>query len=355
MKKTRFVPMQKKNSFWACLFLGFFLLSPLAAYGQNKPTPTSTKLPKKRLDEIQEKLYKVIQKVRPTVAVIRVEKRRGGFGSKRVFGGGSGVMIDPNGYILTNDHVVSGAINVWVGLPGKPLMKAKVVGTDPLGDLAVVKIPGKNYPTAEFGDSENLKMGQWVLAMGNPFSLAEGNYPTVTLGIISGLNRVQGGIKLYGDAIQTDAAINPGNSGGPLFDMDGKLIGINGRISIRAGQRVNVGVGYAIPIHQAKNFLPYLKRGEKVYHGLLGVRFSRELKGATKGVQIDEVIPGSAAEKAGLKAGDIILQFQGKEINSSTRLQNLVTVLPAGTEVTFTILRQGKKMKLKVKLGKRIR
>jgi serine protease Do len=135
--------------------------------------------------------------------------------------------------------------------------------------------------------------------------------------------------------------------------MKGKLIGINGRISIREGRRVNVGVGYAIPIHQIKNFLPLLKSGQKVHHAFLGIRFSRELKGTLKGVEIEEIVPDSSAYKAGIRKGDLLVKFQGKKISSSSKLQNLISVLPAETEVNFTVEREGKFLDFKVKLGKR--
>lgn len=341
--------------------LGLSLLLPAPLFAQN--TPPAPKEAKKELTEkeiiqkakeIEAQVIQIIQKVRPSVVVIRVERTVRGFNtSRKAYGGGSGVIFDKEGYILTNHHVIDRAGKVWVGLPGKKLVVAKLLGIDKIGDLAVLKIEGKNFPAVEFGDSENLQVGQWVMAMGNPFSLAEDNYPTITRGIISGLNRVQGGIKLYGDAIQTDASINPGNSGGPLFDMEGKLIGINGRISIRAGQRVNVGVGYAIPIHQIKNFLPLLKSGKTVDHAFLGIRFSRELKGTTRGVMIEEIVSGSSAYKAGLRKGDVILKFRGKPITSYSKLQNIISVLPADTEVSFAALRNGKILNFKVKLGKR--
>lgn len=333
---------------WLGVFLGLpFSFGSSSLLAQAKTQERRAILEQARA--IEKFFIQTIEKVRPTVVVIRVERKIGGISR---FGGGSGVFIDKNGYILTNEHVIHQASRIWVGVPGKNLIPAKLLGVDKEGDLAVLKIPGKNWPVAQFGDSQNLKVGQWVLAMGNPFSLAEDFTCTVTKGIISGLHRVQGGIKMYGDAIQTDAGINPGNSGGPLFDMYGKLIGINGRISIREGRRVNVGVGYAIPVHQIKNFIEPLKRGENVRHAFLGVSFSPELK-KVKGVRIQQVLPNSSAAKAGLRPGDVIIRFQGQPIRSFTRLQNLISVLPAGTKVTFTILRNGVERKITVKLGYR--
>ena len=182
------------------------------------------------------------------------------YGNNRA-GGGSGVLFDPRGYALTNFHVVAGAgPEGWAGLADGKLYRWDLVGMDPGGDLAIIRLKGKDrFPFSAIGDSNKVRVGQWAMAMGNPFVLAEDQKPTVTLGIVSGIQRYQfgagGNTLVYGNCIQVDSSINPGNSGGPLFNMHGEVIGINGRGSFEERGRVNVGVGYAISSEQCKNFL----------------------------------------------------------------------------------------------------
>src|SRR5438093_4141257 len=222
-----------------------------------------------RLKEAEEKRVAVIDKVRPSVVAIF---GRGGQG------GGSGVLIDPDGYALTNFHVTAGAGHVMkCGLPDGVLYDAVLVGLDKVGDIALIKLlpkkEGQKFPFAALGDSDKCRAGDWSLAMGNPFLLATDFTPTVTYGLISGVHRYQypaGTLLEYTDCIQTDTSINPGNSGGPLFNMDGELIGINGRGSFEKRGRVNSGVGYAISINQIKNFMGHLRAGLDSDHATLG-------------------------------------------------------------------------------------
>ena len=269
-------------------------------------------------------------------------------------GSGSGVLIDPDGYALTNYHVVAEATKVSVGLSDGKVYSAVVKGRDPTGDIAVIKIDGGPFPFAELGDSDKLAVGDWALAMGNPFGLATDFRPTVTQGIVSGLHRYLpgtiGGDLVYTDCIQVDAPINPGNSGGPLFDMSGRLIGINGRVSVRPSRgKVNSGVGFAIPINQIKEFLPDLRKGQRVHHAILGV----ELSEGSPNVSVKQIVAGSAADKAGLQVGDIVRRFQGHEIRSEMELINRIGVLPSGKNARLVIERGGRQYDIEVVLGGR--
>ena len=257
--------------------------------------------------------------------------------NRPVQGAGSGVIINSDGTILTNNHVVEGAKEVTVTLADKEEFKGEVVGRDPKTDLAVLKISaGKKLTAANLGDSEQLQVGDWVLAVGNPFGL--GN--TVTSGIVSAKGRVIGAGP-YDDFIQTDASINPGNSGGPLFNMKGEVVGINTAI-ISGGQ----GIGFAIPVNTAKPLIPQLVEKGKVTRGYLGVNIQTitpELAaamklGETKGVLVADVIPGGPAEKAGIKRGDVIVAFEGKRVQDSHELPALVAATPVGKEVTVTVV-----------------
>lgn len=260
---------------------------------------------------------------------------------------GSGFIISDTGYILTNNHVVAGADEIKVKLSDGREFKAVVKGTDEKLDLAVLKIDVKDHlPKAELGDSDAIEVGEWVMAIGNPFGLAQ----TVTAGIVSATGRVIGSGP-YDDFIQTDASINPGNSGGPLFNADGKVIGINTAI-VAGGQ----GIGFAIPINMAKAVLPQLEETGKVTRGWLGVSVqavtpelarSFGLEGEN-GALVAEVVKESPADKAGLKSGDIILEFDGKPIREMNALPRLVAGTPVGKKVVLTILRNGKQEEVPV-------
>ncbi len=263
---------------------------------------------------------------------------------------GSGFVIDKSGLILTNNHVVAKASSIKVKLVDGNSYDAKVVGRDPKTDLALIKVkPGKDFPApVKLGDSGALRVGDWVVAMGNPFGLAH----TVTAGIISAKGRVIGAGP-YDDFLQTDAAINPGNSGGPLFNLKGEVVGINTAI-IKGGQ----GIGFAIPINLAKKLLPQLKKG-KVIRGWLGVQIQDLTPELAKsfhlendhGVLVTHVFPGSPAAKAGLKQGDVITVFNGKRIKNAFDISRMVAATPPNSKATLTIVRNGKEAMLPVTLG----
>jgi len=254
---------------------------------------------------------------------------------------GSGFVISEDGYILTNNHVVDGADDIRVKFDDGRELKGEVKGTDPKLDLALIKVTanGKLH-VAELGDSDAIQVGEWVMAIGNPFGLAE----TVTAGIISAKGRVIGSGP-YDDFIQTDASINPGNSGGPLFNAKGEVIGINTAI-VAGGQ----GIGFAIPVNMAKSIIPQLRETGKVARGWLGVSIqpvTRELSQAfgledERGALVSEVTPESPAQKAGIRAGDVIVEFDGKAIKEMNDLPRIVAGTSAGKKVEIKVLREKK-------------
>ena len=265
---------------------------------------------------------------------------------------GSGFIINESGYILTNNHVVAEADEILVRLSDKQKFPAKIVGTDAKTDVAVIKIESsKPLPFETLGDSEKLQVGDWVMAVGNPFALSH----TVTAGIVSAKGRVIGAGP-YDNFIQTDASINPGNSGGPLFNLAGEVVGIN--TAIFAGGQ---GLGFAIPINMAKNLIPQLvEKGKVTDRGWLGIQMqdiSEELAKSfgldePKGALVGDVVPGSPAEKAGIKRGDIVLKFDDKDIEKFTDLPGLVAGSGSGKTVKLEILRDSKKQTVDVTLGK---
>jgi serine protease Do len=268
---------------------------------------------------------------------------------------GSGVIVSADGHILTNNHVVAGANKLTVFLRGKRRLPAKVVGTDPLTDIAVVKIEAEGLPTAVLGDSDKVKVGEWVIAVGNPFALLR----TVTHGIISATGRSSVGITTYEDFIQTDAPINPGNSGGALAGLDGHVIGINSAITSPSGG--NVGLGFAIPINLARSVMDQLIAHGRVIRGFLGVSaqdIDPSLVGPLKlkddnGALVSEVNPETPAARAGLKPGDVIIDFNGKPVNSSRDLSSLAAETAPGTRVKIVLLRDGEKLDLTATLAER--
>lgn len=265
---------------------------------------------------------------------------------------GSGFIISPDGYIFTNNHVVEQADKIVVKLSDGKEYSAKIIGRDAKTDIALIKIkPSGNLPVAEIGDSDKLRVGDWVMAIGNPFGLEQ----TVTAGIVSAKGRVIGAGP-YDNFIQTDASINPGNSGGPLFNMEGKVIGINTAI-VAQGQ----GIGFAIPVSMAKDILPDLKTKGKVTRGWLGVsiqdiseNIARGLKYKDKnGALISEAFPGDPADKAGIKAGDIIIEVNGKAIRNTHELLMIVASFHVGDKVTVKVVREGKEMTFRVEVAER--
>jgi serine protease Do len=267
-------------------------------------------------------------------------------------GQGSGFIIDKSGYIVTNNHVVEGADTIKVILKDDKEYDAKIVGRDPVTDIALIKVEAKgNLPTVPLGSSDNLKVGEWVAAIGSPFGLEH----TVTAGIVSAKGRVIGSGP-YDDFIQTDASINPGNSGGPLIDMQGEVVGINTMI-IAGGS----GIGFAIPIDQAKDIIAQLKTGGEVTRGWLGVTI-QDLKGDLSeyyglkdksGVLVASVVPGDPADRAGIQPKDIITEVDGKKVTTSRDLTNLAAGLGVGETARVTVLRDGRSKTLNVKVGKR--
>ncbi len=265
---------------------------------------------------------------------------------------GSGFIISPDGYVLTNHHVVDKATEIKVRLADDSTFDAKVVGSDSKTDVALLKIDAKQkLPFTYLGDSDGLEVGDWVIAIGNPFGLGH----TVTAGIISAKDR-QIGHGPYDDFLQTDAAINPGNSGGPLFDSAGRVIGINTAIVAQGS-----GIGFAVPINLAKDLLPQLRVSGKVTRGWLGVGIqdlSKELADkfgvkAKSGVLVAQVFSDGPADKAGFKSGDIILALNGQSLTSSRQLTSKIATISPGTRVNINILRDGKRLTLKAKLGER--
>ena len=266
-----------------------------------------------------------------------------------VTGGGSGVLISADGYALTNFHVVAGqGPALRCGLPDGNLYHAVLVGLDRIGDVALIKLlprkPEQKFPFAVLGNSDLVKVGDWSLALGNPFMLATDFMPTVTFGMVSGVKRYQypeRGMFEYTDCIQSDTSINPGNSGGPLFNLKGELIGINGRGSFDKRGRVNSGVGYAISINQIKNFLGHLKAGLLVDHASLGavVASSSEEEGARPRVLVSGLIP-SDAERRGLQLGDELVRFGGRSVTTVNQFKNVLGLYPKGWRVPLAIRRE---------------
>ncbi len=268
---------------------------------------------------------------------------------------GSGVIVNADkGYILTNNHVVENADEITVTLEDKRHFEAKVIGTDPGADLAVIQIKAKNLSMLTMADSDTLEVGDFVVAIGNPFGLEQ----TVTSGIVSALGRSGLGIEGYENFIQTDASINPGNSGGALVDLDGKLVGINTAIVGPSGG--NVGIGFAIPSNMARSIMTQLIEYGEVRRGQLGVMIqdvTPELAEALRikhhtGAVIAKVVKDSAADKAGLKVGDVVTAINGKDVHTASQLRNAVGTLRVGDKVTLKIIRDGRKHKIDARIAK---
>jgi len=265
---------------------------------------------------------------------------------------GSGVIVNQDGYIVTNNHVVEGASEIKVLLGDNREFSGRVAATDPRTDVAVIKISEHNLPTILWGDSDRLQVGEWVLAIGNPFGLTQ----TVTAGIISATGRANVGIADYEDFIQTDAAINPGNSGGALVNVRGELIGINTAIFSRSGGYM--GIGFAIPSNMVREVMESLVKKGKVTRGWLGVQIQpltpelAEKFGLkdTRGILVSDVSENSPAAEAGMKRGDIILEFDGKRVEDPVHLRNGVAHTEPGKKVPVKIWRKGKEMVLNVKI-----
>ena len=270
-------------------------------------------------------------------------------------GGGSGVVISPDGYALTNFHVALPCGKAMLcGMADGKAYDAVLVGLDPTGDVALVELFGRDdFSYAELGDTDKTRVGDWVFAMGNPFLLATDFQPTVTYGIISGLHRYQKPadkreLLEYTDCLQTDASINPGNSGGPLFDAEGRLIGINGRGSFEKRGRVNVGAGYAISINQIENFLAALRGGRIADHATLGAEAASDEGGRPV---VTEIYETSDAYRRGLRRDNEIVSFAGRSISTTNAFKNVLGTLPKGWRVPLSYRHEGKQYDVLVRLA----
>lgn len=352
------------------------LVSALVAAG---PAPAQERQVPADRAQVQLSLAPVVKRAAPSVVNVygaRVEKRPSnpffddpffrrffgdnGFGvpRERVQRSlGSGVIVDPSGLVVTNNHVIEGMTEVKVALADRREFAAEIVLRDPRTDLAVLRIAEKGpFPALSFGDSDGLEVGDFVIAIGNPFGVGQ----TVTQGIVSALARTQVGISDFQSFIQTDAAINPGNSGGALLDEDGKVIGINVAIastgntgSSTAG---SIGVGFAIPANLAQRVASELIENGTASHGLLGatvadVTDDRAIDSDVVGASIQSVTPDGAAEQAGLKQGDVVVEFEGLPITGKTDLTAQVRVLPGGAEAELVYVRDGERTTTTVTLG----
>jgi len=268
---------------------------------------------------------------------------------------GSGVIVSPGGYLLTNHHVVEAADEIEVALPDGKKLLAKVVGNDPETDLAVLRVDAENLPAITFGSSDSLRVGDVVLAIGNPFGVGQ----TVTAGIVSALGRTGLGINTFENFIQTDAAINPGNSGGALVDAGGNLIGINTAIFSRSGG--SMGIGFAIPVSTAKMVLEQIVKNGAVTRGWIGVEV-QELTpqaaesfklGDTRGALIAGVLRGGPADKAGVKPGDVLYEIEGKPVADPSTMLNVVAALAPGAAAHMKLKRKGQDVDTDVTVGRR--
>ena len=269
-------------------------------------------------------------------------------------GAGSGFIINKDGHILTNNHVVENADKITVTLSDNQQVEAELVGTDPQSDVALIKINVSDpLPTIPLGDSEALEVGEWVIAIGNPFGLSQ----TVTVGVVSAKGRSRVGINEYENFIQTDAAINPGNSGGPLLNIHGEVVGINSALYSRTGGYM--GIGFAIPINMVKSIEDQLQKHGKVTRGWLGVAIQdinenlAESFGLEKaeGILISETQPGAPADKAGIRQGDVLLSLNEIPLKDVADLRNLVALIIPGTDVTIHLIRESKPLDIEVKIG----
>lgn len=272
----------------------------------------------------------------------------------RVQGLGSGVIVSGEGYVLTNHHVIDGAEEIRIELSDHRVYSAKLVGSDPPSDLAVLKVDERNLPVLAMGDSDRARVGDVVLAIGNPLGLEQ----TVTAGIISAKGRSTGlSDGSFEDFLQTDAPINQGNSGGALVSASGELIGINSQILSPTGG--NIGIGFAIPVNMAKNVMDQLVRNGEVRRGSLGVTIqpvTAEAMGRlglqnARGALVNSVVSGGAAERAGVRPGDVITAFNGNAIGDPNSLRNAVAATAPGTEASLTLWRNGREQQVRLRLG----
>ncbi|MBI4307897.1 MAG: trypsin-like peptidase domain-containing protein [Chloroflexi bacterium] len=325
--------------------------SPPAAVAPPVPTPAAAPPPAQSLPDV----ISVVQQVKPAVVSIVTESVGLNVFLQRVReqGTGSGVIFDPAGYILTNNHVIEGARQITVLLPDDRTFDGTVVGRDPLTDLAVVKIDGANLPVARLGDSDQLRVGEWAIAIGNALALPGG--PTVTVGVISAVGRSvpePSGTILH-DVIQTDAAINPGNSGGPLVNPRGEVIGINTVIASEAQ-----GIGFAIAINEAKPIVEQLLASGRVVWPWIGVgvqdvtkRLATQLRlSVSEGVLIQDVQRGGPADRAGIRPGDVVVKLEDASVKSVRQLQTEMRKYKIGVDVRITVVRGNQQQVVTVRL-----
>lgn len=328
--------MIRQLSLWiagglACLWA--VVLSPSASAQEVNPAVLSAQ---------QQRIAGIARGVRSAVAVFSADGN----------GGGSGVVISPDGYALTNFHVVQPCGDYMkCSMADGKLYDAVLVGIDPVGDVAIIKLLGRDdFPPATLADSDQVRVGDWCFAVGNPFLLATDFQPTVTYGIVSGVHRYQepaGTLLEYADCIQTDAAINPGNSGGPLYNAAGELIGVNGRGSFEKRGRVNVGVGYAISINQIKHFMGCLKSGRIVDHATAGFTV---VAGEDGKVRVADILESSDAYRRGLRYDDEILAFGGRRATSVNAFKNVLGIFPKGWRVPISFKHEGQLFETHVRL-----
>jgi len=282
------------------------------------------------------------------------ENRSPGHHDQREDSLGSGVIVSPDGYIMTNNHVIDGATDVRVTLADKRQLKATVVGSDPKTDIAVLKVEGSGFPTITVGDSSKLQVGDYALAIGDPFGVGQ----TVTMGIVSALNRGNLGIEDYEDFIQTDAPINPGNSGGALINDRGELVGINTAI-LSGGSGGNQGIGFAVPINLARSVMTQILDHGKVTRAYLGIMVQDITPGISKamnlkdmkGVLVGDVSPEGPAKRSGVQRGDVILEVNGKPMEDSRQLRNTISMMNPDATVNLKLMRNGSPSDVSVKLG----
>jgi len=357
LKKSSFRPWQIPNLLVFCIFL---CIGPLA-FVLNVYASVSSVISATRgmevLEDIQNAISSLAEDVTPTVvhvSPIRNLRQSKNFPQQsrpKIPGSGSGVIIHEGGYIVTNNHVIGSGVEAEIKLSDGTTLIAEVVGRDPDTDLALLRVQvDRKLPVAKFGDSKTVKVGHWVLAIGNPFGLEQ----TLTLGVVSGIGRENMNLSRYENFIQTDASINPGNSGGPLFNLRGEVIGINTAI-INFAQ----GIGFAIPSNMANRIVTQLKTAGKVVRGWLGVGIQPltpklgEKFGVKdgKGILVNEVFEGNPADVAGIKPGDIITSVGGEHLESPNQLSRVVAGYGPGEEVQVQIIRDGQLLTLPVFLG----
>ncbi len=282
--------------------------------------------------------------------------------SQRVQGLGSGFIISPDGYIITNDHVAGNASEITVTLTDGSHHKAEIIGTDPVSDICLLKIDGKNFPYLELGNSDDVIIGEWVIALGNPFGLFDLNdQPTVTVGVISakGMNLEPLNNRYYINMLQTDAAINGGNSGGPLVNSVGQVIGMNTLIFTAGGSQGNIGLGFAIPINKVRRIVTELKEKGSIERDFQigmsiqsideGIARYYDLKN-TRGVIVTRVVPNSPADKADIRVGDIITEIEGYKVNNEKVLFGVFQEFRVNQTISISIIRDNKELVKKMKL-----